>query len=451
MVLPDLRIPLIIAATLLAADAQAQSTWTQLFPTTNPGPRFGHAMAFDSVHGLTLLYGGYSSATNQYLSDTWSWDGVNWQHLTPIGPTPGQRFEYAMFFHSALGQIVLVGGHAAGSYVMDTWRWNGSSWQQILASGGSLVQTSQTVAYDPIRNTAVAFDGNRTCEWSNASASGWQQRTTALTPSGGSGAMAFDSAAGMMVLFTGGQTWNYDGINWTLRQPSVNPAARTLTTLAFDTGRGEAVLFGGYTGVQLNDTWVWNGTTWAQLIAPNPPPPRQQHGIAYDSVRQRVVMYGGNTGTADTWIKNPTSGAPATVTSYGAGCPGSGGVPTLAAFGGTQPWIGTGLTLQMQSLPVLIFRAPFGILGLSQTTWGPTPLPAALDPVGMPGCSALVSVDDIRPLTNSFGTALWTIQIPNAVGLVGGHFYAQGLVVDPPTNVFGAVVSNALDCLIGAR
>ena len=100
---------------------------------------------------------------------------------------------------------------------------------------------------------------------------------------------------------------------------------------------------------------------------------------------------------------------------------------------------------------MLIFNAPFGIMGLSDAAWGALSLPADLGPVGMPGCSAFVSVDDIQPLVNTFGNARWQIGIPYVPNLVGADFYLQGLVVDPPANAFGAVVTNALECTIGAQ
>jgi hypothetical protein len=445
----QLRHLIISSAIAGSLTAPAQSVWTQLSPPQNPGTRFGHAMAFDAVRGLVMLYGG-NSTPSTFLGDLWSWNGSNWQQVAQGAVTPGTRTGHAMCFHAGRGQILLVGGHRGASEIMDTWGFNGTSWQQVLSSAGSLVQAPQSLAYDPIRNVVVAFDGNRTCEWNGIG--GWVQRTSAQAPATGDcGAMAFDAAAGQVVLFTYDQTWSYDGTNWTRRLPANSPPARTSTSMAYDSGMGQTVLFGGYTSSPLDDTWVWNGSNWARQIAANPPPARDAPGLAYDSVRQRIVMYGGWPGFADTWIKNPTFGAPATMTPFGSGCPGSVATPTLGTFAGSLPWIGGNWIVQLQSLPPLIFNAPFGIFGLSNTNWSSLPLPLDLGIVGMPGCNAYVSVDDVAALVNNFGTARWTIPVPNNAGLVGMHVYLQGMVVDPRVNSFGAVVSNAADCVIGAH
>lgn len=433
---------------LLSAIA-AQSVWTQQHPSASPGARHGHAMAFDPIRNQVVLYGGY--ARGNYLGDTWLWDGSNWQQAAPAGATPGPRSDHAMCFDAALGMVILVGG-GNGAPIMETWGWDGSTWRLLLAVG-PLPQAIVALAYDPIRGVAVEFDGTRTFEWTGSG--NWVQRQTAHAPMAGNngGAMVFDPVAGGMLLFDNGETWTFDGTDWTQRQPSTGPGVRARTRMAYDVSRGEAVLFGGSGGILFDDTWAWNGTDWNQQIAAAPPPARQTHAMAYDAARQRIVMFGGYASgdLGDTWTKNPSFGTPATVTPFGAGCAGTAGTPVLAALGGTLPWINSNLVLELRSLPALIFRAPFGILGLSRTAWGAVPLPAGLAAVGMPGCTALVSVDYIAPLVNNLGSAQWTIRLPNAAALVGMDFYVQGLVVDPQANAFGAVLSNAADCVIGAR
>src|SRR5207244_1795711 len=50
--------------------------------TSSPTPRGGAAIAYDAVHGNVVLFGGYGCCTgfggDQYLSDTWTWDGTDW-------------------------------------------------------------------------------------------------------------------------------------------------------------------------------------------------------------------------------------------------------------------------------------------------------------------------------------------------------------------------------------
>ena len=115
--------------------------------------------------------------------------------------------------------------------------------------------------------------------------------------------MTYDSARGQVVLFGGqggdsgllGDTWTYDGKNWTKRSPLSSPSPRTGMAMAFDSARGVVVLFGGRTlGQRMNDTWEWNGTTWTQRSPATVPLPRVWHSMAYDAQLGETVMFGGD-------------------------------------------------------------------------------------------------------------------------------------------------------------
>jgi len=436
-----------LALGVLAAAASGQSVWTEVFPSVRPSKRHSHAMAFDAARGVVVMYGGSYGST--YRADTWTWNGTTWQQAVTTGG-PGDKALATMVWHPERNQVLLVGGRSRLGFVMDTWAWDGKSWTQILTSGGSLRQGPQSIAYDPKRKVLVAFDGSRTSEWPGYG--NWFERKTANAPNTGErGAMVYDAAAGTILLYTQGQTWTYDGTDWRRHTPAVSPPARQLTAMAYDPVAGHAILFGGYVGHELDDTWAWNGKTWSQQIAQNPPTARHSTGMAYDAVRKQIVMFGGLQGFDDTWIKNRKFGTPATATLFGSGCAGSGGTPQLVPASGSLPWIGATLVLELRSLPKSPLNAPFGLLGLSRTSWGPFQLPLDLTGLGMSGCSTYVSIEQLDALTNQFGIARWALPVPDLVPLVGKSFYIQGLVADAKANSFGAVLSNALDCQIGAR
>jgi hypothetical protein len=125
-------------------------------------------------------------------------------------------------------------------------------------------------------------------------------------------------------------------------------------------------------------------------------------------------------------------------------------VPQLSAVFGSQPWIGSTLQVDLLNLPWIPFWAPFGLAGLSNTAWLGAPLPLDLTSIGMTGCQLLVSLDVIIPLVKNGNTARWQLAIPYSASLVGMHVYMQGAVVEPPANPFGMILSNAVDCVIGA-
>jgi len=116
--------------------------------------------------------------------------------------------------------------------------------------------------------------------------------------------MAFDSARGEIVLFGGGQdtfsvyadTWTWDGATWTLRA-APGPSARAYHAMTFDAARGCVVLFGG-AGPNQNsrgDTWEWDGASWSQR-ATTGPEARWSHTLVYDPLRMVSVLAGGVAG-----------------------------------------------------------------------------------------------------------------------------------------------------------
>lgn len=126
-------------------------------------------------------------------------------------------------------------------------------------------------------------------------------------------ASAFDSARGELLVFGGidaesqtlGDTWLLDTstATWTLFE-GPSPSARTLASAVYDAARGEVVLFGGSEPAgEVGDTWLWDGAGWRHPIVTEPPA-RWRAAFAYDPVRQRAVLFGGlqsNVRLADTW------------------------------------------------------------------------------------------------------------------------------------------------------
>jgi hypothetical protein len=144
------------------------------------------------------------------------------------------------------------------------------------------------------------YDGNA---WTNRASTGPQIRT-------GQG-MAYDSGRGVTVLFGGDNgttyfddTWEWDGNAWTMRATG-GPSGRTMLAMAYDRARGVTVLFGGGTpsAGDNNETWEWNGNSWT-LRSTTGPLDRRGAALAYDSARGVTVLFGGETAggpAGDTW------------------------------------------------------------------------------------------------------------------------------------------------------
>jgi hypothetical protein len=129
-------------------------------------------------------------------------------------------------------------------------------------------------------------------------------------------------------------------------------------------------------------------------------------------------------------------------TAFGAGCPGSNGVPLHQATGTPETgFIATyGLTRgPVDSVGVLM-------LGASADNWNGIPLPFDLTPLGYPGCTLYTAVAlGLSAEIDGSGTASVPLPIPLANALVGNHVYSQYLVLDGATLRF----SNAIDTLVG--
>ena len=143
----------------------------------------------------------------------------------------------------------------------------------------------------------------------------WTQKSPANSPPArGATAMAYDAARQQIVLFGGfgnngsdlADTWIWDGNNWTQKMPANSPDARTDHQMVFDEARQEVVLFGGdLHDIDFSDTWVWNGSTWSQEAPATSPPALRFHAMTYDSVRQQTILFGGyglNGPSSDTWL-----------------------------------------------------------------------------------------------------------------------------------------------------
>ncbi len=316
----------------LGAEADAVVGTAVRILAAGPAPRESHAMAFDTVRGVSVLFGGEITGTvpgapgqSVPYGDTWLFDGSAWTQVAAQGPSA--RWSHAMAFDSSRNTNVLFGGGAGGSSQQgDTWLFDGVSWNKSPAVGPA-PRGHHAMAFDPARQVTVLFGGvlgggppiygdtwifNGT-NWSQVPGSGPSPRFFH--------AMAFDSTRNLTILFGGwdgtkffGDTWVFDGSVWThLKTPTggdiPGPSPRVFHRMAFDSARGVTVLFGGNDGADKNDTWEFDGAQWTQRDIPAPvPDARRGHAMAFDSGRNVTLLFGGQDGGIlffdDTWELN---------------------------------------------------------------------------------------------------------------------------------------------------
>ncbi len=325
----------VAAGFLLATSPSAaqQSMWARR-STTGPSPRAGHAMAYDSARGVTVLFGGASgpSTSDTLFNDTWEWDGTAWTLRTPSN-SPRPRVGGAMAYDAARHVCVLYGGYDPNGFDDQTCEWNGTNWVFPSVTGippnPSQFGHRMAMAYDSTRGVTVLFGSTdfsgaglvATYTWNGT---GWTKLITPGPCERAGHDMAYDSARGAAILFGGtnnlgcssdnmlGDTWAWNGTAW-MQKIATGPSSRTTHALAFDAGRSLMVLFGGINFATVpyplyGDTWAWNGTAWNRE-ATTGPSPRHGHAMAYDSARGVTVLFGGtdlsNDPSGDTWEYGP--------------------------------------------------------------------------------------------------------------------------------------------------
>lgn len=462
---------LLAVATLFVGTATAQMNWVRRFPVHSPSPRAGAAMAFDSVRGRAVLFGGVNSP--QVCGDTWEWDGSDWICIAAsVSPPPAHGC--GMTFDSARGVTVLVSDSG-------TWEWNGVAWTLRDSFGIS----GRGLAYDSIRGVVVMVGNGiagatpglypaTTYEWNGQV---WQSHTTNNGPwNHYLGAIVFDPTIGRCLLHvatlgasapgwyqTGMYEW--DGLAWTGPTGSFGLSYCSLYQYVFHVSRGTTVIYGGtatnhgFTNYRTRE-WTAGSTSILPTFVDSHGyhmralGGRVGHAMVYDGHRDSVLLFGGfdideteaQALVGDTWelVSAPVV---AGASSYGVGC----GVPelALASQAGMRPIIGFTYTCDVvNGYPGSAFVA-WGFSGQWITQhWA---LPLSLDSYGLEGCLLWTSGDLTlsSPCTYAGAATRYDFPVPLDQALVGAQVYLQAYSPQPGFNTLGVVTSNGLALTIG--
>jgi len=263
------------------------TTWAEITftdPNSIPSPRFAPALAYDAAREKVVLFGGSDWATR--LNDTWSWDGATklWQQVTPSDPneSPPPRHNPAIAYDAARERVVLFGGDGDAGFLADTWVWDGVRWENVTPSDpleSPPARSNHALAYDADRERVVLFGGlneswvlDDTWEWDGT-------KWTDVTPDTGSPAgretpSLVYRGEGKVLLFGGndyssylGDAWEWDGTSWTPVISTASPSGRYAASAAFDSARQKVVLFGGYDNRFLDDTWEFGALSGCAIDA----------------------------------------------------------------------------------------------------------------------------------------------------------------------------------------
>jgi hypothetical protein len=241
----------------------------------SPPARAQCGIAWDYARSRLVVFGGSDSAGVR-LGDTWEWDGTAWTNVTPAGTSPSARSFCALAYDSVNGKILLFGGNS-GTHQNDTWHWDGTTWTQLapLTVPATRQQHLMVERLDQLdivmavgQNTARHAD---TWRWNGAD---WIQVTTATTPPEARVALDADyDQVRRVVVITGGnnaslnptgQISEFNGVNWVNRTPIPSPRPHnTRYFFAFVPVTGKSYTFGGQTPG--TGTWEYQTDSVATL------------------------------------------------------------------------------------------------------------------------------------------------------------------------------------------
>ena len=466
----NLRSALVPMLFAIASQVPAQSNWTQLVQVNPPSPRSSPwMMTYDSANDRLVLFGGDAGTGNPYLGDTRLFDFATstWSGI-PAGPAPSARAYHSVTYDSARNEVILFGGEigaSGGALNAETWRFAGNAWTLVGPSQAPSARRGHSAVFDSTRNRIVLFGGETnagdqhdTWEWDGTN---WSLVSTVFpAPNRRQAAIAFDPIRGVTVLFGGragantfyNGTFEWDGSNWLDVTPMVRPQSRAGASMCYYPELDRTVLHAGTVpGNQANDTWFWDGNTatWSQQFPGTPPPIAAGAAMVYHQPGKRLIRFGGGAnGVPQQGLYAYAPVHLAALTPFGSGCPGNPASPTIAPKDHKLPWIGDTYGVRFGGLPNTGVCAL--VTGLSNQTWGSLPLPLPLAVLGIPGCSALVSVD-VMDAKVHLGTASVDINVPNVPSAAGLSFFHQGLVFYNAVNPFGALVSDGLEAVLGLR
>ncbi len=266
--------------------------WREVHPSVSPSVRAWASMAYDPSRHVSVLFGGRTcdivTGICENLSDTWTFDGTAWVQKSPA-ESPSPREGAVMAFDSVGGKLVLFGGTEIDTGILfaDTWTWDGITWTEENPSTRPPEQVYVTMSPDALgRPTLFTFYGD-TWRW-NGATNDWESiPMTDGPPARYAAGMGFDARSGNIILFGGvdfetfeflDDTWAFDGTIWQQLFPVKSPSKRYFPAMSDGSINSPPALMGGYDdgsdfSVQpYKEAWTWGIPTKTPNSAPTPTP-----------------------------------------------------------------------------------------------------------------------------------------------------------------------------------
>jgi hypothetical protein len=308
----------VVATAVLASSAFA----------ANPSPRSYPRMVFDAQANEIVLFGGtsaYDRGTQRSYdsNDTWVWNGTRWIQRYPAH-TPPARAAQGMAYDSIRGRVIIFGGRQMKGIPTpatdfepiqttgDMWMYDNNDWTEMHPPDAPSARLLPAMAFDPVRDRVVLYGGTSVAEDGFTSAplyDTWQfdgttwRKTEDESVKIGRPMLAFDKARNQMILMgvdTEFKTHMYrfdpDSSKWVEITPEKLPDCVNEGALVYQEHNETLMAVGGVCSVSqsfLDQTWEWNGTTWTEIKTGNSINRGTGLAVAYDSLRHYALIYGG--------------------------------------------------------------------------------------------------------------------------------------------------------------
>ena len=267
--------------------------WSRLSLTSGPSGCGSSNGVYDSDRKKLIIVCADSSV--------FEWDGAAWKGFTGLKTTPQGRNWSSAAYDASIKKTVLFGGFgSANDYLNETWTWDGAAWTRVK----NHPPTSRALAsmwFDPTLKKTVIFGGigrksaedriERFNDMWTFDGTGWTQlkNVSTLPPARYGAQAAVDLRTGKTLLFGGlvlkvnGATqdqvysndlWSWDGSTWTqLQTPGAIPPPRENGAIAYDPSTNQMTLFAGYSGFYLSDVWTLDAKNTWNVMAESANPP----------------------------------------------------------------------------------------------------------------------------------------------------------------------------------
>ena len=315
-VLTQKRAVLFVAAVLLCTNAFA----------TNPSPRTGARMAWDTPNNVGILFGGLgptdrgATEVQHDSAETWLWTGARWVQRFPETAPPARSL-HGMTYDTTRHRAVIFGGRVAQeekqkdpTYLNDTWVYANDNWSHIESDAKPVARQHAAIAYDRVRDRVMLYGGNvlnpngeqfdlfsDTWEFDGTQ---WHEVIAGTTgPKVAKPLMEYDAKRNQMILIGLNETgtekvmyrYNVASHAWDVLTPATMPTCVNDGHLVYREHAEKLIFFGGVCATQTptgEEVFEWDGTNWTKLTI-NVWSRLSNQAVAYDPLRREVVAFGG--------------------------------------------------------------------------------------------------------------------------------------------------------------